>query len=176
MGIIVDWSDAQAKGLRLAIGEDMANKLLKGCQVHWIRSYQRIAEQVSKVANPEKRRIELEAFKLVASTIPNTKSKDGVIKLFQSLCGTLQLSNIHYLVPGLESHHLNVVDNFSNWRQAQHWVQWWTRPSHLSMLSPCFTQMSRDTWKMAPTTTNAVFVHLVDTNKGCLQVNWICQL
>ena len=32
-GIIADWSDQQAKGLEIAVGESVANDLLKGCQV-----------------------------------------------------------------------------------------------------------------------------------------------
>ena len=33
-GIIVDWSDTETKGLRQAIGEDIADRLLQGCNVH----------------------------------------------------------------------------------------------------------------------------------------------
>ena len=33
LGVIVDWSDAQVKGLKEAIGESLAEKVLKGCQV-----------------------------------------------------------------------------------------------------------------------------------------------
>ena len=32
-GIIVDWSDTEAKGLRDAIGQDLADKFLRGCNV-----------------------------------------------------------------------------------------------------------------------------------------------
>ena len=32
-GIICDWSDKQVKGLELAVGVDVANQVLKGCQV-----------------------------------------------------------------------------------------------------------------------------------------------
>ena len=32
-GIIADWSDTQMKGLQSAIGEETANKVVKGCQV-----------------------------------------------------------------------------------------------------------------------------------------------
>ena len=35
-GLIVDWSDAQIKGLKLAVGRERAEKLLKGCKVHWM--------------------------------------------------------------------------------------------------------------------------------------------
>ena len=40
VGVLIDWSDAEADGLRLAVG---ANLLLKGCSIHWIQSYQRVA-------------------------------------------------------------------------------------------------------------------------------------
>ena len=32
-GIIADWSDTQLQGLRAAVGEEEANKVVKGCQV-----------------------------------------------------------------------------------------------------------------------------------------------
>ena len=32
-GIIADWSDTQLQGLQAAIGEERANKVVKGCQV-----------------------------------------------------------------------------------------------------------------------------------------------
>ena len=35
-GIIVDWSDTEAKGLREVIGEDAADIVLKDCNVHRI--------------------------------------------------------------------------------------------------------------------------------------------
>ena len=46
-GIILDWSDTERKGLQLAIGEELCDKLLIGCQVHYGRSYQRVADKVS---------------------------------------------------------------------------------------------------------------------------------
>ena len=46
-GIIVDWSDTETKGRRQAIGEDIADRLLRGCNVHWARSYQRVADRVN---------------------------------------------------------------------------------------------------------------------------------
>ena len=33
LGVNVDWSDAQVKGLKKAIGESLTEKVLKGCQV-----------------------------------------------------------------------------------------------------------------------------------------------
>ena len=32
-GIVLDWSDTQQKGLEKAVGKDIANSVVKGCQV-----------------------------------------------------------------------------------------------------------------------------------------------
>ena len=42
LGIVTDWSDAEIKGLKNAIGQETAAKLLRGCKVHWLRSFQRV--------------------------------------------------------------------------------------------------------------------------------------
>ena len=55
-GLIVDWSDAQIKGLQLAVGSEKAEMLLKGCKVHWIRSCQRVAEKVAFSCNKQRER------------------------------------------------------------------------------------------------------------------------
>ena len=47
VGLVVDWSDAQIKGLQEAIGKTTAEHLLHGCKVHWMRSCQRVADRVS---------------------------------------------------------------------------------------------------------------------------------
>ena len=41
-------SDTETKGLRQAIGKiATADSLLRGCNVHWARSYQRVAVRVN---------------------------------------------------------------------------------------------------------------------------------
>ena len=138
VGIVVDWSDAEAQGLREAVGEELGNQLLKGCQVHWMRSYQRIPDKVCKIQHPERRKIENEAFKLIAAAIVKVKSRDQVLKLFQCLCGERDVGDVQGLVPGLSTHHTSVVRQYSNWSMATHWFGWWTRLSHLRMLSMSF--------------------------------------
>ena len=32
MGVVTDWSDAKINGLRMAVGKETAEKLLKGCK------------------------------------------------------------------------------------------------------------------------------------------------
>ena len=36
-GVLVKWSDAQLQGLEKAVGKDVANKVVKGCQVSELR-------------------------------------------------------------------------------------------------------------------------------------------
>ena len=47
LGVVVDWSDAEIQ-LRDAVGNDLATKLLRGCKVHWARSWQRVRDRVAK--------------------------------------------------------------------------------------------------------------------------------
>ena len=54
---LLDWSDAEIKGLSQAVGQDMAIELLKGCAIHWTRSWQRVRDRVATTSNdksPEK--------------------------------------------------------------------------------------------------------------------------
>ena len=46
-GIIIGWSDTEAKGLHELLGENVADKVLKGCNVHWTRSYQWVADKIN---------------------------------------------------------------------------------------------------------------------------------
>jgi hypothetical protein len=99
-GIVIDWSDAEACGLRKAIGDTVANSLLRGCQVHWSRSYQRVADKACRTAEEKK------VYNTVASRIPCSKSKASVLLHFQVLCGekALETLNLHGIEPFNNSH------------------------------------------------------------------------
>ena len=47
-GIIIDWSDTERSGLVKAQGSELATKLLRGCVVHWARSYQRLLHMLQQ--------------------------------------------------------------------------------------------------------------------------------
>jgi len=53
-GIVIDWSKAEMKGLKLVIGETTGTQLLRGCRVHWIRSCQRVCDRVASSTDKEK--------------------------------------------------------------------------------------------------------------------------
>ena len=156
LGVIIDWSDAEAEGLRLAVGEEIANLLLKGCKVHWIRSYKRVADKVCKHQHSEIRRVEKEAFNLVAAAIQKVHRQQHVLQLFQCLCGNLDIAEVQSIVPGLSAVHIATVTENSKWEGALHWVNWWIRPAHLRMLSQAFTDMPEAVWASVPSSTNAV--------------------
>ena len=86
-GLIVDWSDAQIKGLQLAIGNEKVEMLLKGCKVHWIRSCQRVAEKVAFSCDRQKERT---LFVHVARQIPLFTNAISVVACFETLCGLRQ--------------------------------------------------------------------------------------
>jgi len=166
VGVVVDWSDAQCNGLRLALGKELADELLRGCEVHWNRSYQRVSEKVCKHHHPAKRQIAKQAFHLIAAAITKAKSQDQVYRLFRCLCGELKVCNFRALVPGLQSHHVDVVDSGPNdWKLANHWVSLWNRLNHLRMLRKPFATMNQDYFEECPRTTNAVEGH----NPECKQ-------
>ena len=52
-GIVADWSDTQMNGLKLAIGETKANKVVKGCQVffHTKLSYNKYSFSIRYITN-----------------------------------------------------------------------------------------------------------------------------
>ena len=50
-GVVVDWSDAEIKGLSQTVGQDMAIELLKGCAIHWTRSWPRVRDRVAMTSN-----------------------------------------------------------------------------------------------------------------------------
>ena len=157
VGVVVDWSDAQCNGLRLALGKELADKLLRGCEVHWNRSYQRVSEKVCKHHHPAKWQIAQQAFHLIAAAITKAKSQDQVYRLFRCLCGELKVCDVRALVPGLQSHHDDVVNGGPNdWKSANHWVHWLTCLNHLRMLCKPFTTMNQDNFELCPHTSNAV--------------------
>ena len=45
VGVITDWSDAEVNGLKKFAGDKVATQLLKGCRVHWIRSWHRVRDK-----------------------------------------------------------------------------------------------------------------------------------
>ena len=75
----------ERKGLELAIGKDLSEKLLIGCQVHYGRSYQRVADRVNNLLPRQIHQISRAAIYKVVRAIPHQKEKSEVMKLFKVL-------------------------------------------------------------------------------------------
>ena len=121
-------SDTETKGLREAVGKDVADHLLRGCNVHWARSYQRVAERVnSSIQKDNKRKLANEAFCAIAKLVTSVRTNDDVLKCFNALQGSLSLTSLSHLKLPLSDEHLTVVETECDWSGAKSWVQWWTR-------------------------------------------------
>ena len=77
LGIVVDWNDAEISGLGHAVGKDLATKLLRGCRVHWARSWQRVGDRIA--SSPDKSREKL-VFTNIASKVTEIKGGESVLK------------------------------------------------------------------------------------------------
>eukprot|EP00112_Aurelia_sp_Birch-Aquarium-sp1_P003871 Seg1437.4 transcript_id=Seg1437.4/GoldUCD/mRNA.D3Y31 product="ATP-dependent helicase SGS1" protein_id=Seg1437.4/GoldUCD/D3Y31 len=143
--ILVDFDDAQANGLKEALGAEKCGNVLRGCHVHWTRSLDR----VSKLATRSQE--ERDLFINIGRMIPNVRSKDTVIQLFDVLGGKSPVST----VPDLESV-ANPSISTKHWSQLRCWVKWWCRPNHLQMFTRAYSLLSDDLWKSGPRTTNPV--------------------
>ena len=153
-GIITDWSDAEISGLKMAIGKDLAEKLLKGCKVHWIRSCQRVADKVAKSRDKKRER---DIFIKISSHIQTLECTVHIVACFESLCGVRSVSQLLKSLPGIcSADDAKFIDDNCDWSTAKHWCQWWARRDHLIMLSKAFSKMDDGVWKQCPSTTNAV--------------------
>ena len=117
-GIVIGWSAAEMKGLKLAIGDEHANRLLKGCHVHWIRSCQRVSDGICKSST------EKNVFKALSSAITCLKKPTNIIACFQALCGERSMASMTSIVTSLSSKDAKYVDKHCDWSAASHWATW----------------------------------------------------
>ena len=89
VGIVTDWSDAEINGLKEAVGKKVAESLLKGCKVHWLRSCQRVAY---RVVSSRRKHMEKRVFLEISSTIQSLQSAVDIVACFEALCGVHTLA------------------------------------------------------------------------------------
>ena len=146
-GVVLDWSDAEVAGLRVVIGEDLTRKLLKGCKVHWNRSWQRVRDRVASSSNKP---YEKEIFGKIASSITNLPDDHQVTTALEVLCGMCRACSLLRTVKNLTSDEANFIDSDCDWKRAN------LQPQHLRMLHQEFSEMEIDDWIRCPSDTNAV--------------------
>ena len=142
IGIVTDWSDAETAGLKNVVGDDIASKVLKGCQVHWNRSWQCVRDRVLSSNNKP---LERAIFSKIAASIP--KLAVGQQVAFEVLCGEKSANVLIGVIKSLKTEEAEFVNKNCDWSRACHWVKWWTRPQHLQMLHQDFAQMDIETWR-----------------------------
>ena len=138
LGVNIDWSDAEIQGLGAAVGPDIARKLLKGCSVHWSRSWQRVRNRVLGSSNKER---EKKLFSLIASHVQRAPCGQQVALCFEVLCGSKPASTLLGNILNFTSDDAAYIQNECDWSVAKSWANWWTRPSHLEMLHKDYSEM-----------------------------------
>ena len=94
--MITDWSDGEINGLKQAIGKPTAEKLLKGCAVHWNRSCQRVADHLK--INRGKR----DSFYVrIPSLISKPNSSVEIVACFETLCGVRSVTQLLEKIPNV---------------------------------------------------------------------------
>ena len=153
LGVVIDWCDAEINGLGKALGKEMAIKLLKGCSVHWTRSWQRVRDRVCS-SNDVPR--EKKLFALIASNIQKLPTGSTVCNAFEVLCKQKSANTLIGRIKGFSKDDSQFIDNSTNWSSAKRWAEWWMREQHLRMLSKNYSEMDQSIWEQCPADTNAV--------------------
>ena len=74
--ILVDFDDAEYNGLVNVLEKDFAEKVIRGCSVHWMRSVNRVSKMVCTSSDEES------LFKDIGKVVQELPGKDSVIALF----------------------------------------------------------------------------------------------
>ena len=111
--ILVDFDDAQYKGLKQCLGEELARKVIRGCSVHWQRSVNRVCKLVCQ-SEAESR-----IFKTLALKIEQETDKENVYLIFNVLSGSRKLQDAKTLIDTDLSSSLDKLDN-QNWKKLKH--------------------------------------------------------
>ena len=90
-----------------------------------MRAVQRAAEKVCSD------REERNAFIKLGSLVIQEQSEENVQKIFSVLAGELQVNNLPERLQQRLPESTFLVDT-KKWKLAKNWVDWWTRPLHLS--------------------------------------------
>ena len=109
MRIVIDWSDAEGKRLKAAIGDELASELLRGCLVHWECSWVRIRKRVIS-SDPFHKAVESKVFSKIAASIPKQGKQSDVVKCFEALCSNRKIKDICSLVQGITHEDVKLVD------------------------------------------------------------------
>ena len=112
--MLVDFDDAQYKGLKECLGEELANKVIRGCSVRWQRSVNRVCKLVCQSE------AETRIFKTLASKSEEERDKENVYLIFDVLSGSRKLQDAKQFIECDLSSELDKLDNH-NWTKLNQW-------------------------------------------------------
>ena len=104
----------------------LQDKTIFHTQVHFMRALQRVADKVC--SNRQERSIYIK----LGSLTMDQHEEDKVIQLFKALSGETSLQLLPEEVLAALPQATSSLDT-ALWKSATSWVQWWTKPTHLSM-------------------------------------------
>ncbi|KAL9971616.1 hypothetical protein ACROYT_G017805 [Oculina patagonica] len=130
------------------VGQNKAFSVLKGCQLHWMRSVLRVSSRVCQSED------EQFVFKAIGRAIPLAETEEDVLKMLDVLCGRAKVSELDGIVK-FEDVSSSAIIN-THWNRAECWCQWWMQERHLKLLCEATTDMNATVWDTTPFTTNAV--------------------
>ena len=149
--ILVDFDDAEYNGLVKVLGKDFAEKVIRGCSVHWVRSANRVAKIVCTSSDEES------VFKYLGKIIQESQEKDAVLKIFDVMSGKEDVASAsEYLPEQLADKCRNKAISNTSWKKLKHWANWWTSIRHLQMFTKAYAIQEANRWDNLSNTTNPV--------------------
>lgn len=144
------------------MGNEQAERVLRGCHVHWTRSLQRVAKHVTNTKEEER------SFLHFGRQIPQVADKEKVKKLFRILSRQESILEASEFVDASLNVLLSTTES-QGWKKLRSWSGWWCRGNHLQMFTRAYTNLSEKEWEHAPKTTNPVEAinRLSLHQKGC---------
>ena len=107
--------------------------------------------------HPPNKQLDKRVFLEICGKIKSLDSQVDIVACFESLCGVRSVFNLLQKLSSLcTTQEATIIDKECNWSAAKHWAQWWTRATHLKVLSQSFLDMSSSVWNKCPSSTNAV--------------------
>ena len=150
--ILLDFDDAEANAFISTFGMEISN-LLRGCEVHFLRSAMRMARKV----NINFASVGYTVFMSIAKRILTETSMENVEKYFDVLYGQKPLDVLcqEILADNCCVTSCRQIDT-SRWSDTITWTEWWRNPRVLKKLSIAYSSLSSDEWFDLPSTTNPV--------------------
>ena len=148
--LMVDFSDAKENGLRAVLGNDLINKVIRGCKFHFMQSTEKVAMLVTETD------MQKQMFIHLARKIPDCTDQEVVHLILSILGEEKRPSEAQHIITDVKLKDSSLLMDNKAWVGASTWVEWWLRSNHLRKLSLAFSEISADVWHSSQATNNPV--------------------